>query len=91
MQFQSQVLTNVEVSPGYFRMRMTAPPSVLEAASGQFVMVKVSRAIDPLLRRRDHLVVARGEDHALDVLDLGGRAGHADAVGVGLGELLERG
>jgi len=51
MQFQSQVLTNVEVSPGYFRMRMTAPPSVLEASAGQFVMVKVSRAIDPLLRR----------------------------------------
>jgi len=51
MQFQSQVLTNIEVSPGYFRMRMTAPPAVLAAAAGQFVMVKVSRAIDPLLRR----------------------------------------
>ena len=51
MQFQSQVLSNVEVSPGYFRMRMTAPPAVLDASSGQFVMVKVSRAIDPLLRR----------------------------------------
>jgi dihydroorotate dehydrogenase electron transfer subunit len=51
MQFQSQVLSNIEVSPGYFRMRMTAPPAVLAAAAGQFVMVKVSRAIDPLLRR----------------------------------------
>jgi len=51
MQFQSQVLSNVEVSPGYYKMRMTAPPAVLEASSGQFVMVKVSRAIDPLLRR----------------------------------------
>ena len=51
MQFQSQVLSNVEVSPGYFRMRMTAPPAVLESSAGQFVMVKVSRAIDPLLRR----------------------------------------
>src|SRR5689334_5417275 len=51
MQFQSQVLSNIEVSPGYFRMRMTAPPAALEASPGQFVMVKVSRAIDPLLRR----------------------------------------
>jgi dihydroorotate dehydrogenase electron transfer subunit len=51
MQFQSQVLSNIEVSPSYFRMRMTAPPAVLEATPGQFVMVKVSRAIDPLLRR----------------------------------------
>lgn len=51
MQFQSQVLANIEVSPGYYRMRMTAPPAVLGATSGQFVMVRVSRAIDPLLRR----------------------------------------
>jgi dihydroorotate dehydrogenase electron transfer subunit len=51
MQFPSQVLSNIEVSPGYFRMRMTAPPAVLGAVPGQFVMVKVSRAIDPLLRR----------------------------------------
>jgi dihydroorotate dehydrogenase electron transfer subunit len=51
MQFQSQVLSNIEVSPSYFRMRMTAPPAVLDATPGQFVMVRVSRAIDPLLRR----------------------------------------
>lgn len=51
MQFLSQVLSNTEVSPGYFRMRTTAPPAILDAAAGQFVMVKVSRAIDPLLRR----------------------------------------
>ncbi len=51
MQFKSQVLSNVEVSPGYYRMRMTAPPAVLEAFPGQFVMVRVNGAIDPLLRR----------------------------------------
>lgn len=51
MQFQSQVLSNSEVSPSYFRMRMTAPPAILDASPGQFVMVRVSRAIDPLLRR----------------------------------------
>ncbi len=51
MQFKSQVLSNVEVSTGYFRMRMTAPPVVLDARPGQFVMVRVNKAIDPLLRR----------------------------------------
>ena len=51
MQFKSQVLTNVEVSPGYFRMRMTAPPAALAAEPGQFVMIRVNGAIDPLLRR----------------------------------------
>lgn len=51
MQFNAQVISNTEVSPGYWRMRMTAPPAILEAKPGQFVMVKVSAAIDPLLRR----------------------------------------
>lgn len=51
MQFKAMVLSNVEVSPAYFRMRMTAPPSVTQSSAGQFVMVKVNPAIDPLLRR----------------------------------------
>lgn len=51
MQFHSQLLSNVEVSPGYWRMRMTAPPAILESRPGQFVMVRVRDAIDPLLRR----------------------------------------
>ena len=51
MQFTSMILSNVEVSPGYWRMRMTAPQEFTEARPGQFVMVRVSGAIDPLLRR----------------------------------------
>lgn len=51
MQFKTMVLSNVEVSPGYFRMRMTAPPAFSGAKPGQFVMVRVRQAIDPLLRR----------------------------------------
>jgi dihydroorotate dehydrogenase electron transfer subunit len=51
MQFKSMVVSNVELSPGYFRMRMTAPLDLLEAQPGQFLMLKVSDAIDPLLRR----------------------------------------
>lgn len=45
------ILSNAEVSPGYWRMRLTAPPEFASAQPGQFVMVRVSGAIDPLLRR----------------------------------------
>ena len=51
MQFTSMILSNAEVSPGYWRMRMTAPPEFASATPGQFVMVRVNAAIDPLLRR----------------------------------------
>ncbi|ABQ26339.1 dihydroorotate dehydrogenase electron transfer subunit [Geotalea uraniireducens] len=51
MQFKSMIISNIEVSPGYFKMRMTAPPAVRSATPGQFIMVRVRDAIDPLLRR----------------------------------------
>ena len=51
MQFKSMVVSNVELSPGYFRMRMTAPQELAASAPGQFLMLKVTDAIDPLLRR----------------------------------------
>jgi len=51
MQFTAMILNNAEVSPGYWRMRMTAPPEILTARPGQFVMVRVNPSIDPLIRR----------------------------------------
>lgn len=51
MQFSAMILSNVEVSPGYWRMRMTAPPECAASRAGQFMMVRVNGAIDPLLRR----------------------------------------
>jgi len=51
MQFNATIISNQEVSPGYFRMRITAPPELSGARPGQFVMVRVRDAIDPLLRR----------------------------------------
>jgi len=51
MQFTSMILSNAEVSPGYWRMRLSAPQEFASARAGQFVMVRVSSAIDPLLRR----------------------------------------
>lgn len=51
MQFTSMILSNAEVSPGYWRMRLTAPQEFSSARPGQFVMVRANNAIDPLLRR----------------------------------------
>ena len=51
MQFTSMILSNVEISPGYWRIRLTAPQEFAAATPGQFVMVGISGAIDPLLRR----------------------------------------
>jgi dihydroorotate dehydrogenase electron transfer subunit len=51
MQFKSMVVSNQEVSPGYHRIRLTAPHAMLGAKPGQFVMVRVREGIDPLLRR----------------------------------------
>lgn len=51
MQFKTMVISNTGVSPGYYRMRLTAPREMLTSRPGQFIMVKVRDAIDPLLRR----------------------------------------
>jgi len=51
MQFTAMVLSNIEVSPGYWRIRLTAPPEFAAARPGQFVMTRVNNSIDPLLRR----------------------------------------
>lgn len=51
MQFKSLVISNVEVSPAYWRMRMTAPPAFAGARPGQFLMIRTAGGADPLLRR----------------------------------------
>ncbi|MDR0378972.1 MAG: dihydroorotate dehydrogenase electron transfer subunit [Candidatus Accumulibacter sp.] len=50
MRFASKILSNTEVSPGYRRIRLTAPET-FAARPGQFVMVRVGAGFDPLLRR----------------------------------------
>ena len=45
------VLSNQEVSPGYYRMRILAPEYNRLAQPGQFVMFRVQRSLPPLLRR----------------------------------------
>lgn len=48
---QTIVLSNDEISPGYYRMRILAPGYHGEARPGQFVMFRVRRSLPPLLRR----------------------------------------
>jgi len=49
--YQTIVLSNQEISPGYFRMRILAPGFGASARPGQFVMFRVQRSLPPLLRR----------------------------------------
>jgi dihydroorotate dehydrogenase electron transfer subunit len=49
--FQTTILSNQELSPGYYRMRILAPGFVADSRPGQFVMVRVSGGLEPLLRR----------------------------------------
>ena len=45
------VLSNQEISPGYFRMKILAPGYHHVSQPGQFVMFRVQRSLPPLLRR----------------------------------------
>jgi dihydroorotate dehydrogenase electron transfer subunit len=48
---KTMVLSNQELSPGYFRMRLLAPGYSAAARAGQFLMFRVQLSQLPLLRR----------------------------------------
>lgn len=49
--YKTRILSNQEISPGYFRMRVLAPGFGAAARPGQFVMFRVQLSQAPLLRR----------------------------------------
>jgi dihydroorotate dehydrogenase electron transfer subunit len=49
--FKTRVLSNQEISPGYFRMRILAPGIGGSVRPGQFLMFRVQQSVAPLLRR----------------------------------------
>lgn len=49
--FKTIILSNQEISPGYYRMKILAPGYNELAKPGQFVMFRVQRSLPPLLRR----------------------------------------
>ncbi|MGK2904989.1 MAG: dihydroorotate dehydrogenase electron transfer subunit [Desulfuromonadales bacterium] len=49
--YRTRIISNQEISPGYFRMKILAPGFGERAHPGQFVMFRVQRSLPPLLRR----------------------------------------
>lgn len=49
--FKTIILSNQEVSPGYFRMRILVPGISQQVRPGQFLMFRVQLSLPPLLRR----------------------------------------
>lgn len=49
--YNTTILSNQELSPGYYRMRILAPGFVAASKPGQFLMIRVSGGLEPLLRR----------------------------------------
>jgi dihydroorotate dehydrogenase electron transfer subunit len=47
----SQIISNREICPGYFRMRIVCDQVYQDAMPGQFVMVRLAGQVSPLLRR----------------------------------------
>jgi len=49
--YRTKIISNQEISPGYYRMRILVPGFGAKARAGQFVMFRVQRSLPPLLRR----------------------------------------
>ena len=49
--YRTKIISNQEISPGYFRMKILAPGFGENAHAGQFIMFRVQRSLPPLLRR----------------------------------------
>lgn len=49
--YKTIILSNQEISPGYYRMRLLTPGFSEHARPGQFLMMRVQQSLPPLLRR----------------------------------------
>lgn len=49
--YKTRILSNQEIAPDYYRMKILAPGFGQHARPGQFVMFRVQRLMPPLLRR----------------------------------------
>lgn len=47
----ARIIFNRNISPGYYRMRISCPGLAARSKPGQFIMARVGSSIDPLLRR----------------------------------------
>ena len=60
-----EIVFNKRISPDIFLMGLKSPEIVREAEPGQFVMLRVGRGLDPLLRRPFTICSTQGEDRFL--------------------------
>lgn len=64
----ASVLENVSVADNIFRLRLLSPGIAHLARPGQFVMIKVSDGLDPLLRRPFSFNKINQEDGSIDIM-----------------------
>ncbi len=51
VQTKVEIVSNLQVAPGHFKMILDSPEIAREAVPGQFIHVRVNEELDPLLRR----------------------------------------
>ena len=68
-----KIIFNKRLAPETFLMAMASPEIVAEAQPGQFVMIRVTPGIDPLLRRPFSICGTRGDDQFLILYKVVGR------------------
>ena len=86
MQFTSMILSNAEVSPGYWRIRLTAPQEFATATPGQFVNAAIGHIPMPggkaLAYGGRELLPCRAHQQGKVQLGLGGSAWEGVDCGV---------
>jgi len=69
----AKIVFNKRLAPETFLMALESPEVVAEARPGQFVMIRVTPGIDPLLRRPFSICGTRGDDLFLILYKVVGR------------------
>ena len=69
----TKIIFNKRLAPETFLMAMESPAVVANARPGQFVMIRVTSGIDPLLRRPFSICATRGDDLFLILYKVVGR------------------
>ncbi len=69
----SKIVFNKRLAPEIFLLALESPKVVAEARPGQFVMIRVTPGIDPLLRRPFSICGTRGDDLFLILYKVVGR------------------
>jgi len=87
-QLDAEVLANEPAGRRYTRMVLAAPEIAGRAQPGQFVNLRVTRALDPLLGRPFSIFYADAESGAVEVLYKPAGRGTAMLAGVSPGERL---